>query len=64
MRKHDLMALYLYLEIKRLREENEKLRAADDQQNRCPVMLPNRYGKERCGQRRGHEGNCCYQRGD
>ena len=32
--------------------------------DRCPTMLPNDYGKEQCGRKRGHEGKCCYQRGD
>lgn len=30
---------------------------------RCTVMLPNKYGKERCGREFGHEGKCCYDEG-
>lgn len=38
--------------------------ATDEEPLRCPTMLPNTYGKERCGRERGHEGKCCYARGD
>ena len=36
----------------------------DPESWRCPVMLPNAYGKERCGRKKGHEGKCCYERMD
>lgn len=65
-KKHDFMTLYH--EVQRLKEENkdmkEKLRSLGVDLNRCPVMLPNAHGHEQCGRRRGHDGKCCYQRGD
>lgn len=41
-----------------------RLRSDVSEQNRCPNMLPNNYGQERCGRERGHEGKCCYARMD
>ena len=54
--------------VKELHAELEiaegRIAELDPESWRCPVMLPNAYGKEMCGRKKGHEGKCCYERMD